>query len=490
MLRHSALLALGLLACLSVLFANGAPLFYFDTVGYIDQGQAMLGLAEALPPAEAAPPASEAPSPAPPAAEPDTTVVGSRSAAYSAVMALLDRVLSLEAVVIANLAVIAAATALAARHVAPGAGLRATGLALLAGALGALPFYVAYLMPDILAPVLILTVATVCVWGPAMGWGALALAAFLALAAILAHPSHLLLMVGLLPFCLLASPLLAGHRAKTALAFAGLLAVAGLGERLIFSNLVERFENKSVVYLPFLTARLIDDGPGLAYLAETCGPDAPSRPSCELYAVLQTSDDPKRLDAPNIIFAQNEWVGSLQRLPQPVQDRIAREQVRFAVDVLRWDPWGVARAVAANVGTQLLMTSAGMTLHPEGQAGWLRDAYGPVAASLEDGRLERLGPEARRALDVAHNAVYALSLLAILALLWRNGRRDLWLFAGLVGLGIVVNALVCAGISEPAPRYHARVALLLPILAALLAAAPAAPRGPATLPRLRSARTG
>jgi hypothetical protein len=42
-----------------------------------------------------------------------------------------------------------------------------------------------------------------------------------------------------------------------------------------------------------------------------------------------------------------------------------------------------------------------------------------------------------------------------------------------LGLGILVNALVCGGISQPATRYGARVIWLLPMLATLLALAAA-----------------
>ncbi len=82
---------------------------------------------------------------------------------------------------------------------------------LLAGATTSLPFYVAYIMPDIFAPVMLILIATVVAMGREMRLMehlmALALAAF----AVVLHPSHLGIVILMLPFAILAALLRLGY---------------------------------------------------------------------------------------------------------------------------------------------------------------------------------------------------------------------------------------------------------------------------------------
>ncbi len=55
-----------------------------------------------------------------------------------------------------------------------------------------------------------------------------------------------------------------------------------------------------------------------------------------------------------------------------------------------------------------------------------------------------------------------------LVLLPRRVPGEVKALAVMVILGILANALVCGGISQPATRYGARVIWLLPMMAAIL----------------------
>lgn len=301
---------------LSVFIANGQPLFYFDTGSYLDQGAKLIGLAPPAPEAPAADvPRGPVLSQAAPATAPgdDATVIGSRSIAYGVMVAGIVAVAAMPGVVAVNLMTIWLAAWLFARRLTaslttgtPPGQLAAVGL--LAACLGSLPFYVAFMMPDILAPVLILMVAILVADGGNMSRVERVAAVLLALFAIVSHISHLLLVVLLIPAAVFVSPVTAGRRLPLALALAGLLVGAGLAERFVFGMAVERYMDKRVVYLPFLTARLVDDGPGLRFLERRC-PD-PAYPTCAVFAALSASDDPSRLDAPNILFARSPERGS------------------------------------------------------------------------------------------------------------------------------------------------------------------------------------
>lgn len=69
-----------------------------------------------------------------------------------------------------------------------------------------------------------------------------------------------------------------------------------------------------------------------------------------------------------------------------------------------------------------------------------------------------------------HAAIYAASILALAGLLIapRGLPAPARIFGAMILAGILANALVCGGISQPATRYGARVAWLLPLTAVLL----------------------
>ena len=206
---------LALLAAFAVLLLNGAPLFYRDTLGYLDKGTGLLRML--LPdgwlvqvPATAAVPVADGDAAAAGGGGP--TVNASRSMLFALFLSILYNArLLLLFPVIGALAVLAALwlpMRVAVRRIegAPPLGLL-VGLPLLAAAAGSLPFYVAYLMPDIFAPVLILICATLFAFAPDMRRWEILLAAAIGLAAILVHPSHLLIAAAMVPVLLVGAVL-------------------------------------------------------------------------------------------------------------------------------------------------------------------------------------------------------------------------------------------------------------------------------------------
>lgn len=498
--------ALALVLALSVYLINGAPLFYRDTGAYLDQGRSMveaLGLVPAVPPAsapgpEAAAAGRVAPTPAPvlpepsaqaapapaahPSPSPDKTVDASRSAVYGLILALLDAALPIDVAVLANLALIWAAALLVARRFAvpsrlPAPFLAAIGLA--AASLGALPFYVASLMPDILAPILLLMIALLCAFWPRLSRWERVAAALLTVFAIVCHPSHLLTAAILLPLGLFVSPLLKGRRLAVAAGLAIALLGAGVLERVAFVTAVEKVEAREVRMLPFLTARLVADGPGLDYLAAHC-PD-PALATCAMLEPLSRSAAPARLLSANILFSRDAETGSFRLLDEAEQTAIAAEQIAFARRVAAADPAGVLAAFGGNVLTQLGYVRVDMTLPWRGLRDALQRDFGAAAGSLRNGALVESGRGWLEPLAAFHAAVYLVSALGLgLLVLFPAGLpAGTRTFLLLIFAGLVVHAAVCGGISVPAHRYGARVALVLPLLAGLL-----------LLPALWSRRSG
>ena len=470
--RATALIcAAAAIGALSVYLANGAPLFYFDTAAYLSQGHSMLdAVADAVLPAAPSGPEPGGPAPAP-AAPPDRSVDASRSAVYALALSGLDALAGLDIAVFINLGLIWLALFLVARRIASASmvpALRLSSLGLLAACLGALPFYVAYLMPDILAPVMILMLALIFTYLPRMSRGDVLASGLLVLSAIVAHPSHLLIAAAMLPVGLLVLPVMARRRLWISVGLIGLLVGVGVAEKLIFGAAVRHFEKKETRYLPFLTARLIVDGPGMTYLAAHC-PD-PDLATCALFDRLSGAEGSERLDAPNILFSTRAETGSYKLLSDQRQLEISREQPEFVLRVVRAAPLAVIVALARNTAVQLSYFRIDMTVPDEDLLARLNDENPRATANLRNGRLVTMPRVWMAPLARLHEVVYGLSVLGIgwILLKTRRQRPDLWIFTGLVAAGIVANALVCGGVSEPAYRYGARVMFLLPALAAML----------------------
>ncbi|MET0376228.1 MAG: hypothetical protein ABW128_18475, partial [Rhizorhabdus sp.] len=80
---------------------------------------------------------------------------------------------------------------------------------------------------------------------------------------------------------------------------------------------------------------------------------------------------------------------------------------------------------------------------------------------------------AQSAIAAVHYVVVGMSIILLLA--WaiadartgREGAGDIFLWFVLLSIALVVNALLGGGVSDPQPRYQARVMWLLPMLATI-----------------------
>ncbi len=470
-----------LAACLSVALINGRPLFYFDTGGYIEQGTTaldQLGLVD--PAASGAVTADGTTVPVEKGA--GATVDGSRSAAYAIISALFVHFFVLDGVVLMNAVLVMLAVWLpmlvAHRLFAPRLPVAAlVALPLMLAALGSMPFYVAFLMPDIFTGILLISIATLTVFARDMRWWEIGLAMALAALSVVSHLSHLAVAGLMLPLSLVVA--LAMSRRRWWLPPLLVLAVVaiGYGEHKLLKVAAKAVANSEVILKPFLTARLVQDGPGLAYLDRHC-PDA-AIATCPLHDALQLSDDPWRLTATHIIFETSPQLGSFRLMSPEDQRSVARAQFRFFFDVLSEAPVSVVLAILKNTLVQAQMFSVDMTMpSPQMVAGLADTQYLSEAERLVPGRIS--GATDWLADVTAGQRILYLLSLGVVALLWLLPNRvplSVKVFAAVLVLGILANAVVCGAVSQPATRYGARVIWLLPVAAAVLALfAQASPR--------------
>jgi len=378
-------------------------------------------------------------------------------------MTLLHFTIGINATILVHVAALIFAVWLAARVAARqfqhGRSVAATtAIPILFAAFGSMPFYTAYLMPDIFAPILIFIAATLAIFARDMSKGEILIALILGVLSVVTHPSHLMIAVLLIPIVAIASLIMA----RTGWWLAPLLLIAitlgGLAERVVFASAVKVVQSSEVIYQPFLTARTIADGPGLAVLQANC-PNA-EMPTCVLYEALQKSDDPWRLTASHIMFERDPNLGSYKLLPIDDQRRVAEDQIPFFLQVFMERPLALIGSFLQNTLDQANLFSIQFTIPTSKTLENVNTVTDIAPASFERARLidQRSG---LAWLKTVHGAVYAVSALLVVVIVVLPQKVPPLAFRGfamVILIGILINAFVCGGVSQPSDRYGARVA--------------------------------
>jgi hypothetical protein len=355
-----------------------------------------------------------------------------------------------------------------------GGGVRPAGhLLLCAGvaALTAAPWFASLLMPDALAPALVLALFL-------LGFAeeeALSRAERLGLGAVaaLAAASHL----SHLPVAAALVLLVAATRRRWRPALACAAPLAAAVAALLATNLAAHGRLAPSPYgAVFALARLVADGPAARTIEARCAAEAPGpRHLCAWVGRLPADSDVFLWSGEGPVWAPR---ADGARPGGPIS--LAPEAATVVAETLAREPLAVLRAAAANALRQAWMARVGDALVPdnlEAQVGRQLALGFPAAEGRRfAGSLQARGllPAAAPPFLLPHGPVLLLGAAGAL-LGWRRA-----LVAGdRVRLGLVLCAVVGAGanaaatgaLSGPHDRYQARIAWLLP-LAAVLALAP------------------
>lgn len=334
-------------------------------------------------------------------------------------------------------------------------------------------------MPDVWAAVAILAFALLVARRDRLGRvDAAALWGFVLFAAV-SHSSHLALIAAMTALCA-AAPMLRlswiRPRRWRTIGVAVAVLVAAVGLNAVSRVAVERAAGTAERRLPFLTAHLVDGGPGMAFIRDAC-PGAG-------FAVCDRAD---RLPV--------EWRAFLFGVaarPEDFARRVGAEDAAFAVATLRHDPVAVAALALGDAARQLVMV--GLTTTPIraaiSESRVAETTVDPLGPRVTGGRLYDAG-WIYRAIS-ASNATLALAGLSVLALALAGrpdgvggagARDDARGLASVALAGLVSNAIICGVLASPYDRFQARVVWLIPVLAVVAAVAAARRRtGAATAP--------
>ena len=333
------------------------------------------------------------------------------------------------------------------------------------------PFFVADLMPDIWSGVAIGAMALLFAAPKRLTRLDLAALAAMTVFAAMAHNSHVLIIAGLMAagaVLWLVSRLLSKDAPSPALdprpaMVVGVLAIAcAVAGTMLFTAMVKRSVGAPPITPPFLTARVVADGPGRLYVREHCR-DHP-------YAVCAFADRLAATDTDGFLWDENPHTGVFA-VATPAQRRaLATEQGRFALASTLAHPWMQAQASARNVALQLVQTDLeDFDYKPNVLAELQADLPPTHRARLETSLAARRGwPIASLWAEQAVVIWLALGVIGWSLFSRSTGVPPLTQFALLAGAGVLANTLACGVLSDLYGRYEARCIWVLPLAAAVM----------------------
>ncbi|MBE7219510.1 MAG: hypothetical protein INR64_13635 [Caulobacteraceae bacterium] len=461
---------------------NGRPGMFFDTLDYLHSGEAawrLLGVT--LPGLDLTPPTEQARQ----QLQVMQGMASSRSAAYGGVVYPLWRLGGLW-LVSAVQACAAAAIVYAFVRAACGRRERLAYGGVVAGLtlVSSLPFYCGFAMPDVSAGLAAVSLTTLAVYPGALPRAARRALFAIATLALCMHTSNVLLAIALVAVAALVGGWLARRPwgAVRSAAWTASAVALSLGLFVAYGAVVRQATGKPLgTPPPFLTARVLQDGPGREYLQWSC--DHGGRWALCAYRTrrLTSVDD--------ILWSRDPHKGIYGAVSPAERQRLAAQDRAFAIASTLHDPLGQAAASARNAA--LTRGALGLREPLEGPFKYLRDGFWvhtampwimPGAAKCDADIAAcrpRLGFTDMRVIDTT------AMVAAVAFLLWRLTRRDVraalrspgreltvegrFVAAALLLVAVVlINATVCGVISGPYARYQARVAWVVPLAALTL----------------------
>ncbi len=449
---------------------NGSPLLIHDSLAYYETGRVaaesavnVIGRATGRRPAGVVQPAPASAAIVPATGGEPGIASTARSAYYGIFVYLSDKLGSSLLLVLAQALVTSWLLALTCKFWLPGHPLKGfLFVMVVATVFTSLPFTVALLMPDLFAGLFILAMALLASSPVRRSRTDTVTLFLLIVASFLFHRSHILIG-GLLVIGSAAGLVFSGNagppRAWRSVLTVAVALVLGFAGFRLFDLAVAKATGRVPILPPFLLARVIEDGPGTAYLRSTC----PHKP----YAVCQFLS---RLPEPSDDFlwshdpAKSVWYSAT-----PADKlRISDEQLEIVAGSVLHAPLAQLTATARNFGRQLVgfrLMNFGPT--PEVWGNLTDLSPGPLADDFFASRIAHGGFDLP-AFSIAYYLVVIVSMVLLLVH-YRRLDRAMKMAALIIVGGVIVNALVTGAISEPDDRYQVRVIWLIPVLAVIVA---------------------
>ena len=483
----------GYLVLLLPLSFNGSPIYWPDSIAYLQGGSTALAVATGFETkysgiekgrpentqgtsteaerattdvsTQAGPQVLNTPS----AAQPDYRISTARSPYYAVFLAWTSSVAGVQGPVYVQALLVLLALGLLIKEVFPEKQEQPALLLLFMVTLTSAGIFAAIMLPDVLTPLGLLSVAVLFAFWNSLGQVDKVIWYGLLLASVLSHTTHLAMILFLMPFAMLVSRVCTNQSVMkpAALVISGL--VLGILSNIVFVQLVERHYGYKPQSFPMIAASIIVDGPGRAYLEATCPENG--------YVYCDYLDT-KAIEVDQYLWSHDPDFGVYSMVDRQTKDRMSSEQWRFLIDTLHNDFIGQCKASLKRMFRQVTDNSLEQFAYHAGMKNQLLNQLPATdrdiieQSALFNNRFP-LTTVSRLSQWVGWGAVAAL-----LVTLWRTipyGTRNskypqdttraaLTVLTILILIGFFINAGLTGAASQPQGRYSARVFLLFPVL--------------------------
>jgi hypothetical protein len=394
-----------------------------------------------------------------PTTEPSNEVVlAGRSVYYGLFLFVVDALGSFWAVAVAQAMLVVVAMILAVWRVTGTRSSRALVPLLALPFITSVAFFTDFMMPDILNPLAMIATVMIGIYWRAMPRNERLFWFALLLFGLVAHSANILIVAAVVVAMSIAK-LMPRSGPVVLMPLFIVLGLAVLAE-VVFSLGVAELTGHPPVRPPFVSARIIDDGPGHAYLRQEC--QSGNRFAlCKYLARMPSHSD-------DMLWSQSPVGGIFSTVNAEEKRRIAADEPSFVLGVVADRPVDVAISTAQSIMRQA--EAFGMAefngQHVDSSRLPLRIRASYMSTRAVAGTFDF------RMLEMVFLATFLLSATYILFAVAREIRagavKDETRLAILIAMGLAVNIAVAGAMSTPHDRYQARAAWLLPLAAVLV----------------------
>lgn len=323
-----------------------------------------------------------------------------------------------------------------------------------------LGWYVCFIMPDILGPVLYLSIYLLVFARDTLSarerWAVSAIAWW----AMAAHSTHLMLADGV---CILLGLLLLlrwppmHRRGRDVAGVAAIILLVAAAQMALHGYLYGK-PTLNGNRMPYLTARIVADGPGRWYLQQHCG--ELKWAICAWAGSLPHTDD-------DFLWADG---GVWQSASSDAQQRMLREEMPLVLATVRAYPRAQMQVSFANFREEL----NNFGLWDFTPNAWMESQIDTVLPGTRARYMRTRQAQGRLPVKFFSTVqqwtvmASALAIVAGLPFLWLRRRWRLLGLAAIVVPVVVANAFVTSVLSEVDSRYQSRVIWLIPLAAGLI----------------------
>ena len=324
-------------------------------------------------------------------------------------------------------------------------------------------FFASYLMPDIFAPLIVLATAHLAVLWPVLRkWERIFWIAILA-GGLLVHSANLLILGGLLALCVAFRWIGLSFSLRGIAVTAAILAAAASYE-VAFPKAVQHATGTAPIRPPFITARIVADGPGYDYLVKSC-------PHSGFLLCRHVDRLPLHSDV--FLWGMAPGPGMFSTLSAEDRRILASEQTRFVLAVFKDRPLELIASSFKSAGRQLGMLQLSEFNYPAYESGTIVPQLVPQERSRYQASKAFAGNMPTAAVEVLTIVSLVVAAGWILVYLTFARSRDPQAgsnvsFLMVIGAALLMNGAVCGALSTPHDRYQARMIWLLPLAALCL----------------------